>query len=56
MSVGVLDLFVDEEIEYARRLIRAGVLTELHLYPDTFHDYNLSPDAWMSRAVAPSLA
>jgi acetyl esterase/lipase len=35
--VGELDLFVDEDIEYARRLIQAGVPTELHVYPGAFH-------------------
>lgn len=35
--VGALDLFVDESIEYARRLIRAGVSTELHVYPGVTH-------------------
>jgi acetyl esterase/lipase len=52
ISVGALDLFVEEDIEYARRLIRAGVPTELHVYPGTFHDYSLSPDTWMSQADA----
>ncbi len=52
ISVGALDLFVEEDIEYARRLIRAGVPTELHVYPGAFHDYNFSPDAWMSQADA----
>ena len=33
ICVGSLDLFVDEDMEYARRLIRAGVPTELHVYP-----------------------
>ncbi len=35
--VGALDLFVDECIEYARRLQRAGVPTELHVYPGVTH-------------------
>jgi acetyl esterase/lipase len=37
--VGALDLFVDEDIEYGRRLLRAGVPTELHLYPGAFHGF-----------------
>jgi len=35
--VGALDLFVDESFEYARRLVRAGVPTELHVYPGVTH-------------------
>ncbi len=37
IAVGTLDLFMDEDIEYARRLIAAGVRTELHVYPGVFH-------------------
>jgi acetyl esterase/lipase len=35
--VGALDLFVDECIEYGRRLVRSGVPTELHVYPGVTH-------------------
>ena len=35
--VGELDLFLDENIEYAQRLSRAGVATELHVFPGAFH-------------------
>ena len=31
IGVGALDLFLEEDIEYARRLTRAGVPTELHV-------------------------
>ena len=47
--VGALDLFVDENIEYARRLIRAGVPTELHVYPGVTHGNILQPDLPSSR-------
>ena len=50
MSVGSLDLFLEEDLEYARRLIRAGVPTELHVYSGAYHGYPLVPNAWMSRA------
>jgi len=39
--VGELDLFVDEDIEYAQRLTRAGVPTELHVFPGAFHGSNI---------------
>jgi acetyl esterase/lipase len=32
-----LDVFPDEDIEYARRLLGAGVPTEIHVYPGVFH-------------------
>ena len=41
IPVGALDLFVDENIEYAQRLIQAGVPTELHVYPGAFHGFDL---------------
>lgn len=37
--VGALDLFLEENMEYARRLIRAGVPTELHIIPGAFHGF-----------------
>lgn len=45
IAVGALDLFVEEDIDYARRLIRAGVPTELHVYPGAIHGYLLAPQA-----------
>ena len=40
VCVGELDLFVFENIEYARRLIGAGVPTELHIYPGAYHGFD----------------
>ena len=48
--VGALDLFLDENIEYARRLIKAGVPTEFHIYPGAYHGFNgFAPGASVSR-------
>jgi acetyl esterase/lipase len=45
IGVGSIDLFVDEDVEYARRLINAGVPTELHVIPGAFHGFDvLAPD------------
>ncbi|HEY0737217.1 MAG TPA: alpha/beta hydrolase, partial [Herpetosiphonaceae bacterium] len=49
ISVGALDLFLEENIEYARRLIRAGVPTELHVYPGAFHGYQFAPTAQVTQ-------
>lgn len=51
ISVGALDIFVEENIEYARRLIRAGVPTELHVYPGAFHGFDLMPGAPVADAA-----
>jgi len=50
IPVGALDLFVDENIEYAQRLIQAGVPTELHVYPGAFHGFDMfAPSAAVSK-------
>jgi len=40
ISTGALDLFVEEDMEYARRLMRSGVPVELHVYPGGFHGFD----------------
>jgi acetyl esterase/lipase len=50
IGVGQLDLFVEEDIAYAQRLISAGVPTELHVYPGATHGFDiLVPTAEVSR-------
>ena len=57
IAVGALDLFVEEDIEFARRLIRAGVPTELHVYPGAYHGFELAAEAAIvHKAHANSLA
>lgn len=49
IGVGELDLFLDEDVDYALRLSHAGVSVELHVYPGAFHGSDLRvPDAWTS--------
>ncbi len=46
ITTAALDLFIDEDLEYARRLIHAGVPTELHVAPGAFHGFDaMVPDA-----------
>lgn len=52
ICVGALDLFLEEDIEYARRLMRAGVPTELHVYPAAYHGFDLTADARVTRSHA----
>ena len=39
IAIGALDLFLEENLDYARRLVRAGVPTELHVIPGAFHGF-----------------
>lgn len=45
IGVGALDLFVDEDIVYAQRLIDTGVATELLVVPGAFHGFDLIGEA-----------
>ena len=45
LAVGALDLFLEENLDYGRRLTRAGVACELHVYPGVFHGAAAIPDA-----------
>jgi acetyl esterase/lipase len=50
IGVGTLDLFRDEDVEYARRLNDSGVPCELHIVPGAFHGFDaLFPKAEVSR-------
>lgn len=64
--VGALDGFLDEDVDYAMRLTRAGVPTELHVYPGAPHGFDgLMPgtaiarrarqhmEEWLGRALRP---
>ncbi|MEX5652359.1 alpha/beta hydrolase [Staphylococcus cohnii species complex 1658] len=43
ITIGSLDLFVEEAMTYAHRLMLAGVSTELHVYPGLYHLGELIP-------------
>jgi triacylglycerol lipase len=45
LSIGALDLFVEENLEFGRRLMRAGVPVELHVWPGAIHGFDLAVDA-----------
>jgi triacylglycerol lipase len=51
IAVGALDLFVEENIDYARRLLRSGVPTELHVYPGAFHGFDIAVEADVTRVA-----
>jgi acetyl esterase/lipase len=52
IACGALDLFLEEDLDYARRLIRAGVPTELHVYPGAPHGFMFMPEAQVSRTFS----
>ena len=51
IAVGELDLFLDEDIEYAQRLLQAGVPTELHVYPGATHGFDTILTASISKRL-----
>jgi acetyl esterase/lipase len=53
IGVGALDIFVDESIAYAQRLLAAGVATELVVVPGAIHGFDmLAREADVSRRFA----
>jgi len=50
IEVGELDIFRDEDVEYARRIGRAGVSVELHVHPGAPHGFErLAPTSDVAR-------
>ncbi len=50
IGVGAIDLFVDEDLNYARRLVAAGVPTQFHLTPGAYHGFDfIAPQARVSK-------
>jgi acetyl esterase/lipase len=45
IGVGSIDLFVDEDVDYARRLVDAGVACELVVIPGGFHGFDFAAAA-----------
>jgi len=55
IATGALDLFLDEDVDYARRLIDAGVPTELHVYPGAIHAFEMVPGTTLAAQAASDL-
>ena len=52
IDVGTVDLFRDEDIAFATRLMQAGVPTELHVNPGAYHAAEmLAPEAPLSERI-----
>ncbi len=48
VSVGALDLFLEEDMDYAARLMAAGVSVELQVYPGAYHGFEMAFEADVS--------
>jgi acetyl esterase/lipase len=49
ISVGGLDLFLEENMTYADRLSRAGVPVEFHMYPRAYHGFYQATNARVTK-------
>ena len=52
IDVGELDMFRDEDIDFAKRLAEAGVQVEFHLWPGAYHASEVfAPEAALSQRI-----
>lgn len=52
IDVGELDLFRDEDMDFAKRLAEAGVQVEFHLWPGAYHASEIfAPEAALSKTI-----
>ena len=52
IDVGTVDLFRDEDIAFAQRLMQAGLACELHVNPGSYHaSETFAPDAALTRRI-----
>ena len=49
LAVGSLDLFAQENLAFAARLLHDDVAVELHLYPGAYHGFDRVPDAQLTK-------
>jgi acetyl esterase/lipase len=51
IGVGSLDVFRDEDVAYASRLLAAGITTEVHVYPGAPHGFEMmAPNSGVAQA------
>jgi acetyl esterase/lipase len=57
VDVGSVETFRDEDIDYAARLLQAGVQCELHVWPGGFHGFDgMAPQASLSQTASATRA
>ncbi|WP_437888680.1 alpha/beta hydrolase [Phytobacter sp. V91] len=49
LGVGTLNLFVDENMRFARQLMRAGVAVEMAIWPGEYHGFSSDPEARVAK-------
>jgi acetyl esterase/lipase len=52
IAIGALDLFLEENLDYAKRLVEGGVAVELHVYPGAFHGFRRVNNARVAQSAA----
>jgi triacylglycerol lipase len=55
IATGALDLFFDEDLDYARRLVASGVATEMHVYPGAIHGFDMIPGTSLAEQASSDL-
>lgn len=56
ISVGALDLFLEEDMDYARKLSRAGVPAELHVAPGATHGFAMAGESAVTKRIRSGMA
>jgi len=54
VAVGAMDLFADEDIQFAARLVADGTPIDLHVYPGAPHGFDLVEEAQVTRTMRQS--
>ena len=50
IAVGSIDLFANEDIQYAQRLMNQGIATELYVAPGAFHGFDgMAPNSAIAK-------
>jgi acetyl esterase/lipase len=51
MKTNPADRRLDEDVEYALRLLAAGVPTELHIFAGAYHGFELAAESTIARTA-----
>lgn len=55
MAIGALDMFLHENLDFARRLADAGVPLELHVYPGAYHGFQMAANSGVAQQAFANL-
>ncbi len=51
IGVGDLDLFLSEDMAFAKKLMQGGIPTELHVFPGCYHGFDTLPDTSIGKRL-----